>query len=363
MYAGWMRYPDGGGLTAKERGRREKVRLRAVQMFEQDIDPVQVARQLRVSTKSAYQWRRRWRAGGPAPLASRGPGGAACRLDERQLARLRAGLDLGPAAYGWDEDQRWTLARAAALIGRLFHVHYTLRGTSYLLHPIGFSPQVPAHRAAERDEAAIAAWRAGTWAKVRGLAAATGAWICFEDEAGQALRPPRARTWARRGRTPVTTVSGKGSGRVSVAGLICLRPGARGHLFYPMRIHQGRKGERRSLSEAGHAGLITAAHHQLHAPVIVVWDNLNTHVSAVMSALIATRPWLTVYRLPPYAHELNPVEGVWANIKNGLGNLAASSADQLAAVVRNRLKSIQYRPALIDAFRAQTGLTLEPEPP
>ena len=65
------------------------------------------------------------------------------------------------------------LARVTALIGRLFRVRYTLRGTSYLLHRIGFSPQVPAHRAAERDEAAIAAWRTGTWAKVKGLAAAT----------------------------------------------------------------------------------------------------------------------------------------------------------------------------------------------
>ncbi len=51
---------------------------------------------------------------------------------------------------------------------RLFHVRYTLRGASYLLHRIGFSPQVRARRAAERDEAAIAAWRAETWAKVRG---------------------------------------------------------------------------------------------------------------------------------------------------------------------------------------------------
>ena len=47
------------------------------------------------------------------------------------------------------------------------------------------------------------------------------AWICFEDEAGQNLRPPKARTWAPRGRTPVVRVSGKGSGRVSVAGLVC----------------------------------------------------------------------------------------------------------------------------------------------
>jgi transposase len=42
-----------------------------------------------------------------------------------------------------------------------------------------------------------------------------------------------------------------------------------------------------------------------------VWDNVNTHVSAVMRALIKTQPWLTVYRFPPYAPELNPVEGVW----------------------------------------------------
>lgn len=79
-----------------------------------------------------------------------------CRLGSGQLARLRAALDAGPAAWGWAEDQRWTLARVARLIGRLFHVRYTLRGVSYLLHRIGFTPQVPAHRAAERSEAAIA---------------------------------------------------------------------------------------------------------------------------------------------------------------------------------------------------------------
>jgi len=196
------------------------------------------------------------------------------------------------------------------------------------------------------------------------LAAATGAWICFEDEAGQNLRPPKARTWARRGHTPVIAVSGKGSGRVSVAGLVCLRPGARGRLYYRIRVHQGRKGERRSMSEADYAELVTAAHRELNAPVILIWHNLNTHVSAVMRALTsARRDWLTVIQLPAYAPDLNPAEGVWANMKNGLGNLAASNAGQLAAIVKNRLKRIQYRPALIDGFLAQTGLTLEPEPP
>jgi putative transposase len=197
------------------------------------------------------------------------------------------------------------------------------------------------------------------------LAAASRAWICFEDEAGQSLRPPKARTWAPRGQVPVIKVSGKGSGRVSVAGLVCLRPGARGHLFYRIRVHRGRKGERRSMSEADYAGLITAAHHQLHAPVILIWDNLNTHISAAMRGFTEShRDWLTVVQLPAYAPDLNPVEGAWANMKSSLGNLGScSTPDQLAAIIKNRLKRIQYRPAIIDGFLAQTGLSLEPEPP
>jgi len=91
-------------------------------MFEHGVKPAQVAHELRVSTKSAYQWRRCWRAGGIAALASKGAGGAVCRLSLAQLARLRVALDQGSAAWGWGEDQRWTLARVTTVIGRLFHV-------------------------------------------------------------------------------------------------------------------------------------------------------------------------------------------------------------------------------------------------
>jgi hypothetical protein len=62
---------------------------------------------------------------------------------------------------------------------------------------------------------------------------------------------------------------------VSVAGLACYRPGARSRLFYRLRVHRGRKGERRSMSEADYAALVTAAHIQLAAPVILIWDNLK----------------------------------------------------------------------------------------
>ena len=83
-----------------------------------------------------------------------------------------------------------------------------------------------------------------------------------------------------------------------------------------------------------------------------------------MRAFTGAHPdWLTVIQLPSYAPDLNPAEGVWANMKNGLGNLAACTVGQLAGTVRNRLRRIQHRPDLISGFLAQTGLTLEPEPP
>jgi hypothetical protein len=77
------------------------------------------------------------------------------------LRELETLLDAGPAVHGWDEDQCRTLARIAEVVRRRFGVTYTLAGLDLLLHRIGWSVQVPARRAAERDEAAIAAWRRG----------------------------------------------------------------------------------------------------------------------------------------------------------------------------------------------------------
>ena len=193
------------------------------------------------------------------------------------------------------------------------------------------------------------------------VAAQRQAWLVFEDEAGQTLRPPKARTWGPRGRTPVLPVSGKGSGRVSIAGLTCYRPGHRSRFIYRTIVHRGRKGERRSFSERDYISLLDAAHQQLDGPIVLVWDNLNTHISAAMRAMIDARDWLHVIRLPAYAPDLNPTEGVWSHLKRSIGNLAVRGVDHLQAIIKNRLKSIQYRDDLIDGFLALTGLTLEPD--
>ena len=96
------------------------------------------------------------------------------------------------------------------------------------------------------------------------------------------------------------------------------------------------------------------------ARIVAVWDNLNTHLSHAMAELITARDWLTVYQLPPYAHELNPVELVWSHLKRSLANLAKRNLAQLTALVKTRLRRMQYRPGLLDGFLASTGLDLTP---
>ncbi|MEV8038919.1 IS630 family transposase [Streptomyces sp. NPDC086182] len=219
-----MRYPDGGGLTVEERARREEVRLAAAaaaaDLIEAGAGDREVARRFGVTRMSANRWRRALVSGGRQALVSKGPGGARCKLDAEQRRCLETVLDAGPAASGWS-GQCWTLARIAEVVRRRFGVEYTLAGMDLLLHRIGWSVQVPSRKATERDEARIAAWKDEQWPVIKKRAADLGAWLCFEDEAGQGLRPPKGRTWGRRGHTPVVRVTVAGAKRVSMAALIC----------------------------------------------------------------------------------------------------------------------------------------------
>jgi len=149
------------------------------------------------------------------------------------------------------------------------------------------------------------------------------------------------------------------SPRVSVAALLATKPGHRPRLVY--RTHRGRRGGRRKgFTEADYAALLDAAHQQLGGPIVLVWDNLSTHTSKAMAEFITARPWLTVHRLPPYAHELNPVELIWSHLKRSLANLTKHTIAELTALVKTRLRQMQYRPALLAGFLASTGLEFGP---
>ncbi|MFI0146351.1 winged helix-turn-helix domain-containing protein [Streptomyces globisporus] len=160
-----MRYAQGGGLTDAERTTRERLRLQAVERFAGGRKNAEIAAALRISLRSVERWRRAWRESGETGVLSKGSPGRP-RLSEAQIARLERELEYGPLAHGW-ADQRWTLARIKTLIGRLFHVSYTVEGTWRLLKRHGWSWQQPARRAIERDDDAVGVWKQETWPRVK----------------------------------------------------------------------------------------------------------------------------------------------------------------------------------------------------
>ncbi len=193
------------------------------------------------------------------------------------------------------------------------------------------------------------------------LAAVSGAWLVFEDEAGFSMTPPQARTWSQRGRTPVVRVRGRSRRRISIAALTCYKPGHRSRLIYRPRRDDGQRDGRKSFSWRDYRDLLIAAHQQLGGPIVLVWDNLNVHKAAGLREFAETRDWLTIYYLPPYAPDLNPVEGIWSLLRRGwLSNVAFSTPEHLVQRIRRGLRHIQYRSDLIDGCLAETGLTIKP---
>ncbi|KOV89537.1 helix-turn-helix domain-containing protein [Streptomyces sp. NRRL B-3648] len=156
-----MRYPQGGGLTAERQQCREELRLMAAERFAQGEASSVIAKALRVNVRSVQRWRQKWDEGGPRALRSQGPASLP-RLSQERFAQLEAELVKGPAEHGW-EDQRWTPARIKTVIGRRFHMAYTIQGVRKLLVRNCWSWQVPARRAMERDDGVVAGWVKEVW--------------------------------------------------------------------------------------------------------------------------------------------------------------------------------------------------------
>jgi putative transposase len=197
----------------------------------------------------------------------------------------------------------------------------------------------------------------GRLAARKSTAAARGAWLVFEDEAGFSMTPPRARTWGRRGRTPLVRVRGRSWRRLSIAAMCCYKPGERARFIYRPRSYRRGVHERPSFAWTDYRDLARCAHLQLGGPIVPLWDNLNTHLTAGMRRYVDEHEWLTVFQLPAYATELNPVEGIWSLLRRGpLANTAFVDAEHLTRTLRRSLRRIQYRPDLINGCLTETGL-------
>ena len=135
-------------------------------------------------------------------------------------------------------------------------------------------------------------------------------------------------TWAPKGKTPVLTHHFNWK-RLSMSAAICFRPdGSEASLVFGMQpgTYNGE-----SIME-----FLSELHRHLDGDkVTLIWDGLPSHRSIAMQAFLKRqRRWLVVERLPGYAPDLNPVEQVWGNLKNG--ELANLCTDTIGEAEENR---------------------------
>ncbi|CAM5359482.1 transposase [Streptomyces hirsutus] len=94
---------------------------------------------------------------------------------------------------------------------------------------------------------------------------------------------------------------------------------------------------------------------------MLIWDHLNTHLTAGMRRYLTDRDWLTVVQLPPYATDFNPVEGIWSVLRRTTAaNRAFADSDELFTAVRRGLRRLQYRHDVLDGCLVGTGLRNQP---
>jgi transposase len=153
-----MNHPPHNGKGAR--------RLQAWHRKQRGWSPRQIAEALGGSAGAVSQWVTRAGGGGPEALRRRPPPGAPRRLPPDQLARLPGLVHRGPAAYGF-RGELWTRTRIAAVIRLAFGVSYHPRHVGCLCQAVRWTPQKPARRARQRDEAAIAQWRDETWPAIK----------------------------------------------------------------------------------------------------------------------------------------------------------------------------------------------------
>ena len=92
----------------------------------------------------------------------------------------------------------------------------------------------------------------------------------------------------------------------------------------------------------------------------LLWDGLPSHRSRAMRAWLATqRSWLVVERLPAYAPDLNPTEGLWASLKAvELANLTSPTLAEVIDQAHRGIQRVRQTPHLAYSFLRHAGLSV-----
>jgi len=153
----------------------EARRIAGARMLKRKVPQAEVARELGVSRQAVSVWARQLaEVNGAVGKLKAKPLGRPKRLDAKQREELSRLLVAGALQAGF-ATELWTVKRVRSVITREFGVEYSQTGCWELLRDLGFSPQKPDKRATQRNEPAIAEWKAKTWPALKKKRAARAA--------------------------------------------------------------------------------------------------------------------------------------------------------------------------------------------
>jgi transposase len=316
---------------------KEWRRLRAWELAQQGWSQKQIAEALAVTEGAVSQWIKIGREQGVEGLRGKIAEGPPSRLTEEQLGQLPALLEQGAEAHGF-RGAVWTTQRVAVLIKRQFGISYHPAHTSRLLKRLNYSVQQPEEKAAQGDEAAINAWKEECWPALK-KAQEEGRTIIFVDEAGFYLLPMLVRTYAPIGQTPTLRVPLTRDHLSAIGGIT-----SDGRLFMQMQEYAYR---------AEHVvAFLRLLLRKIPGKLVVVWDGSPIHranaVKAFLAAGAAKR--LHLERLPGYAPELNPQEGIWNLLKRReLKNRCCSNLSLLRGELIRAKERLRHRKEILQS--------------
>jgi transposase len=158
-----MGHPAG---IKRDRVELERRRMQAARLLEKSVSEAEVARRVGVHRQSVNRWARQLGKGGRRALKRAPRTGRPPRLSAADRQRIVQGLKRGPEALGY-RTGLWTSWRVADLIERECGVKYSTVHAWRVLRTLGWTPQRPAGRALERDEAAIRRWKRERWPELK----------------------------------------------------------------------------------------------------------------------------------------------------------------------------------------------------
>jgi transposase len=263
----------------------------------------QVADIYSVSRQSVYDWLKALMCHGEDSLAYRRSPGRKPRLTKAQKQRLSALVQAGPQAAGFAMGC-WTSLLIQQLIQREFGVLYNRYYVCELLRNLGFSVQKARFVSDHLDEEARQRWWAETWPQIWRLAEDRQALLLFGDEVSFAQWGSLGYTWSLKGHPPVVKTAGRRKG-YKVLGLIEFFSG---RFFY--------HGQQERFDSERYQAFLARVLAETTEHLILIQDGAKYHTSQSTRAFFAAhRDRLTVFQLPSYSPDYNPIEFLWKKMK------------------------------------------------